>query len=62
VGEQGPEFFVPSTSGRIVPNNNLSSIRGSAMQPVIIGGSIVADGRNLKVILARQDRYQLRNV
>jgi hypothetical protein len=29
VGEQGPELFVPSTSGSIIPNDQMSSISGS---------------------------------
>ena len=29
VGEEGPELFVPSTSGSIIPNDQMSSISGS---------------------------------
>lgn len=28
VGERGPELFVPSQSGTIIPNNNLASMSG----------------------------------
>lgn len=34
VGEQGPEIFMPSTSGRIIPNNQISS--GSPVGDVIM--------------------------
>jgi hypothetical protein len=28
IGERGPELFIPSTSGQIVPNNQLTSPGG----------------------------------
>jgi hypothetical protein len=30
VGERGPEVFVPKVSGRIVPNNQLTSVSSPA--------------------------------
>ena len=45
VGEQGPEMFVPSASGRIVPNNSLGQAQMSpadANQDVIINFNITA--------------------
>lgn len=61
VGERGPELFVPSTSGRIIPNN-LSGISGQARNNITLGGYVEIDGRKLKLILARQDGYDNRNV
>lgn len=31
VGERGPELFVPHTSGKIIPNNEMSSVTGGGM-------------------------------
>ena len=54
VGETGPELFIPNTSGRIVPNNQMA-------QPGAIGGgdinyifenTIFVDGGNPAEILA----------
>ena len=61
VGENGPEFFVPSDTGRIVPNNSLGGIAGSASQNLALSGEFVVRGRDLVVLLARQNGYNLRN-
>ena len=37
VGERGPELFVPSGSGTIIPNNQLSSVMGNQAQVVYNG-------------------------
>ena len=37
VGERGPELFVPSGSGTIIPNNQLSSMMGGGAQVVYNG-------------------------
>jgi H2-forming N5,N10-methylenetetrahydromethanopterin dehydrogenase-like enzyme len=61
VGERGPELFIPTGGGRIVPNNEMNSglagVRGS-MQPVVVTGRI----RNRDIILgnARESRSQNR--
>ncbi|MEK9917977.1 MAG: phage tail tape measure C-terminal domain-containing protein [Pelagibacteraceae bacterium] len=35
VGERGPELFVPGTSGRIVPNNAMSSVQGGGQTTIV---------------------------
>ena len=62
VGETGKELFVPSTSGRIVPNNSLGSIQGGANPTVIFNGRLAVSGNELKLLLNRTDRYQGTNV
>lgn len=62
VGERGPELLVPSTSGRIVPNNNLSGLQGSATQAIVFNGRLAVSGNELKLLLNRTDRYQAGNV
>ena len=41
VGERGPELFVPSGSGTIIPNNQLSSVMGNQPQ-VVYNGPYIA--------------------
>ncbi|HMT76041.1 MAG TPA: hypothetical protein PKA77_18345, partial [Chitinophagaceae bacterium] len=62
VGEVGRELFVPSTSGRIVPNNDLGSIIGGAMQLVNVTVNGRISGRDLVLVQARESRYQTNNV
>jgi hypothetical protein len=62
VGERGPELFVPSTSGRIVPNNQLGGISGAAIQSISINGTFRQSGRDLVAIVTRENSYQGRNV
>jgi phage-related minor tail protein len=40
IGEQGPELFMPSSSGTIIPNNALGSAASSGAM-MASGGSIV---------------------
>lgn len=61
VGETGPEIFVPSTSGKIIPNNGLRSITGQARQAIDIGGELKLRGRDMVLLVARQNRYNLNN-
>lgn len=42
VGERGPELFVPSTSGTIIPNNQLGSAMGGGPQ-VVYNGPYIAN-------------------
>ena len=42
VGERGPELFVPSTSGTIIPNNQLGSMMGGGAQ-VVYNGPYIAN-------------------
>lgn len=62
VGENGPELFIPGTSGQIIPNHNLGSISGAAAQLIHVTVSGAISGRDLVLIKAREDRYQGRNV
>ena len=62
VGEVGRELFIPSTSGRIVPNNGLGSLIGGAMQLVNVTVNGRISGRDLVLVQARETGYQTRNV
>jgi len=43
VGEQGPELFIPSSRGTIIPNNQLSNVMGQQQQPeMVINGPYIA--------------------
>jgi hypothetical protein len=42
VGENGPELFIPKTSGTIIPNNRLGSAMGSQPQ-VVYNGPYIAN-------------------
>lgn len=59
VGERGPELFVPSVSGSIVPNNSVGSFMGGRMGD---GGgrSSVLRGQDILLAYARTQRSQLR--
>ncbi len=59
VGERGPELFVPSVSGGIVPNNAVGSFMGGRMSGNGGGGSIVR-GQDILLAYARTQRSQLR--
>lgn len=59
VGERGPELFVPSVSGGIVPNNAVGSFMGGRMSGGNGGGSIVR-GQDILLAYARTQRSQLR--
>ena len=48
VGELGPELFVPSSSGRIVPNNKLGG--GGAVINLTVNGAIDAEGTARTII------------
>lgn len=61
VGESGREVFVPSTSGRIVPGNDLGNIQGAAQQQIIFNGDFAIRGDTLRLILSRTDRRQFEN-
>jgi len=42
VGERGPELFVPSGSGAIVPNNRLADAMGGSQPQVVYNGPYIA--------------------
>lgn len=58
VGERGPELFVPSVSGGIVPNNAVGSFMGGRMSGG--GGGSVLRGQDILLAYARTQRSQLR--
>lgn len=62
VGERGPELFVPATSGRIVPNNQVGSFNGGLA--AMLGGSgrggTTLRGQDIILAYARTQRSQLR--
>lgn len=59
VGERGPELFVPSVSGSIVPNYSVGSFMGGRMGESGGRGSILR-GQDILLAYARTQRSQLR--
>jgi len=59
VGERGPELFVPSVSGGIVPNNFIGGFMGGGMGSTG-GRSSVLRGQDILLAYARTQRSQLR--
>jgi hypothetical protein len=62
VGERGPELFVPSTSGKIVPNNQVPSFGGGLASMLGMGGrgGTTLRGQDILLASARTHRSQLR--
>ena len=61
VGERGPELFVPSVSGSIIPNNRLSSFTGRpAFASGSGGGRTIVRGNDILLASARTQRSQNR--
>lgn len=60
VGERGPELFVPSVSGSIVPNNRLSSFGGRPAFATSGGGRTIVRGNDILLASARTQRSQNR--
>jgi len=58
VGERGPELFVPSVSGGIVPNNSVGSFMGGRMGDS--GRGTTLRGHDIILAYARTQRSQLR--
>jgi arginine repressor len=58
VGEKGPELFIPSVSGSIVPNNSAGSFMG--MRGGSSSGGTVLRGQDILLAYARTQRSQLR--
>ena len=58
VGERGPELFVPSVSGGIVPNNSVGSFMSGRMGDS--GRGSVLRGQDILLAYARTQRSQLR--
>ncbi|GEM_PF-4385457 len=62
VGERGQEIFQSSVSGRIIPNNQLSSIQGSAINNIRIEVAGMLKGQDLKLQVARVTKSNQGNV
>lgn len=60
VGERGPELFVPSVSGSIVPNNQLGSFNGRPAFAGAMGGRSIVRGNDILLTYARTQRSQSR--
>lgn len=61
VGERGPELFVPSSSGSIVPNSRMSSGGGGGMGGVTVNYNIAAGvSRSELVPILEQERRRLK--
>ena len=61
VGERGPELFVPSSSGSIVPNSKMSSGGGGGMGGVTVNYNIAAGvSRSELVPILEQERRRLK--
>jgi len=56
VGEKGPEWFQPNTSGSIIPNHALGGGSGGSMQLSIVGNVPITfqPNGNLTAILAQE--------
>lgn len=62
VGERGPELFVPSVSGTIIPNNEVGSL-GNGLASIFSGasrGGTTLRGQDIVLAYARTQRSQLR--
>jgi hypothetical protein len=61
IGERGPELFVPSVSGNVIPNNRLSSFSGRpAFASGLGGGRTIVRGNDILLASARTQRSQNR--
>ena len=60
VGERGPELFVPSVSGNVVPNNRLSGFNGRPAFASSMGGRSMVRGNDILLAYARTQRSQNR--
>lgn len=60
VGERGPELFVPSVSGNVVPNNRLSGFNGRPAFASSMGGRSIVRGNDILLAYARTQRSQNR--
>ena len=59
VGERGPELFVPSVSGQIIPNHSVGSFMGGRSSGGSGSGSVLR-GQDIILAYARTQRSQLR--
>ena len=59
IGERGPELFVPSVSGSVIPNNSIGSFMGGMFGGRNSGGTTLR-GQDIILAYARTQRSQLR--
>jgi hypothetical protein len=59
IGERGPELFVPSVSGSVIPNNSIGSFMGGMMGGRNSGMTTLR-GQDIILAYARTQRSQLR--
>jgi hypothetical protein len=57
VGEVGPELFVPSSSGKIVPNNQLSTGSSGTTINLTVNGAIDSEGTARTIINALNNSF-----
>ena len=57
VGEVGPELFVPSSSGRVVPNNQLGSVSSGMTINLTVNGAIDSEGTARTIINALNNSF-----
>lgn len=60
VGERGPELFIPSTSGTIIPNNQLSNVLGGG-EKVVYNGPYIANMSAIDMKSFEDRLYQSHN-
>ncbi len=58
VGESGPEFFIPDAAQLKISTSSSGNVR--PIQPIIIGGKLLADGRSLAVVLEQWNKLHNR--
>lgn len=56
VGERGPELFVPSVGGSIIPNNRLGAFNGRPAFAAAMGGRSIVRGTDILLASARSQR------
>ena len=63
VGERGPELFVPSTAGTVIPNNAMGGVTNNIVVNVDASGSNVEgneqESRELGLVLSAAIQAQL---
>ena len=58
VGERGPELFVPSSAGTIIPNNQVGRGGGGGAAPVTVNYNIQAvDASSFRSMVARDPGF-----
>lgn len=60
VGERGPELFVPSVSGNVIPNNQMASFSARPSMASSGGGRSIVRGNDILLAYARTSRSQNR--